>query len=402
MTYLNEPATDRPSIMNAFLRSLCIACLASTQMQAVPAVLNVNASQRSGTKLVDVFYGISGDGPFTVNMEVSADNGASFPILAVTVTGDAGPGVTAGNNKHLVWDAGADWDGKYTPECRVRVIASDGASQAVPTGMEYIPAGSIAGGACSAFLMDRYEVSKNLWDTVIAWSQTHGYSIGGGLASAATHPVVSVSWYDCVKWCNARSEREGLTPCYYTDATQTTIYRTGNMDVQNTWVIWTANGYRMPTELEWHWAASGGLGFAYPWGDTISAGDANFLGSEDPFESATIKTTPVGYYSGSQVPAGPNRANTFGLYDMSGNVGEWCWNAIYSGTSNGRITYPPGTSNPIGGTYNTGPGGNNWRTWHNASWGDAITSPNLRIYYVSGSVPSSTINGIGFRCARGL
>jgi formylglycine-generating enzyme required for sulfatase activity len=88
--------------------------------------------------------------------------------------------------------------------------------------------------------------------------------------------VVVVDWYDVVKWCNARSEMEGRTPAYYTSAEQTTVYRSGQTDVDNAWVNWTA-GYRLPTEAESEKAARGGAsGQRFPWGDTISWGQANY------------------------------------------------------------------------------------------------------------------------------
>jgi len=80
----------------------------------------------------------------------------------------------------------------------------------------------------SAFYIDKYEVSKEKWDEVYSWALTNGYAFDDpGEGKASDHPVQTVSWYDCVKWCNARSEKEGLTPCYYVDKARTGVYRSG-------------------------------------------------------------------------------------------------------------------------------------------------------------------------------
>jgi len=173
----------------------------------------------------------------------------------------------------------------------------------------------------SAFCMDRFEVTKGLWDEVATWASSHDYGIGPGSGSGTgpTHPVTDVSWYEAVKWANARSEKEGLTPCYYTDSSFQTVYRTGTKDVPNEWVKWTANGYRLPTEAEWEKAARGeATARRYPWSDTDTidksrANCCNFYGG----------TTPVGSFA----------PNGYGLYDMAGNVAEWCWNQNQSGVS---------------------------------------------------------------------
>jgi len=152
-------------------------------------------------------------------------------------------------------------------------MATDGMGHTV-AGMALIPAGPFLMGDCfgrpssselpvhtvtvSAVYMDVYEVRSNLWREVYDWAVAHNYHFShAGSAQQPSHPVHSVSWHDCVKWANARSEMEGLTPCYYTGASKTTVYRTENVDVQNGWVRWDANGYGLfdmaGNVSEWCW-----------------------------------------------------------------------------------------------------------------------------------------------------
>ena len=93
----------------------------------------------------------------------------------------------------------------------------DGESDAIPTNV-YV----------SAFYMDVNLVSYSQWQTVYNWATNHGYGFdNAGSGKAANHPVQTVDWYDCVKWCNARSQQAGLTPVYYTDAGLTQVYTNG-------------------------------------------------------------------------------------------------------------------------------------------------------------------------------
>ncbi len=239
-----------------------------------------------------------------------------------------------------------------------------------PQGMALIPAGSFTMGNCmdpnegssgelplhtvyvSAFYMDKYDVTYALWQQVYNWAMTHGYSFDhAGSGKAANHPVQTVDWYDCVKWCNARSEMEGRIPAYYTSAAQTVVYRSGQVDVQNNWVKWNA-GYRLPTEAEWEKAARGGAsGRRFPWGNTINESQANYMaeplslnspgfaydvnpytGYNTDFDMGNSPyTSPVNYFA----------PNGYGLYDMAGNVGQWCWD-WYAGYSSGSQTDPCG------------------------------------------------------------
>lgn len=380
---------------------------------AAPVVSNVRAVQRAGTQLVDIQYNLSAIGPCTITILVSADGGTNYNVPAFTFTGAVGPGVTPGNDRAIVWNAGVDWAGRFTSACRVRVIADDGSGSAAPPGMALIPGGSFQMGdnldgfagaqpvhtvSLSPFFMDKLEVGQELWDQVRQWATNHGYTDLPASAGQGVHPVDAASWYSAVKWCNARSEMEQLIPVYYTEAALTNVYRTGSIALGNDYVRWGANGYRLPTEAEWEMAARGGTnGLRYPWGNTISNFQANFFNSGDPFEGQFQGTTPVGYYSGNQSPPGPDMANGYGLYDVVGNVGEWCWDRYGS--------YPAlPQSNPLG----PSSGGN--RVYRGGAFisGCNSTTSELHCAYRQGRNPSSiiTVNCTidydmsGFRCAR--
>jgi formylglycine-generating enzyme required for sulfatase activity len=252
-----------------------------------------------------------------------------------------------------------------------------------PTDMAFIPAGSFTMGDsldgdatalplhtvhASAIHMDQFDVTKALWDSVYQWAFTNGYTFdNGGMANGLDHPVQMVNWYDCVKWCNARSEMNGKPVAYYTDSGLRTPYRSGEVEP---YVNWTS-GYRLPTEAEWERAARGGLnGQRYPWGNTINESQANY---NNPDET----TTPVTQYP----------PNGYGLYDMSGNMWQWCWD-WYGSYDGATQTDPHG---PPTGTRRVNRGG-----------GMVSSDYQLRTAARTSDLPTFRDNYVGFRCVLPL
>jgi formylglycine-generating enzyme required for sulfatase activity len=236
---------------------------------------------------------------------------------------------------------------------------------------------------------------------VYIYATNNGYSFDyAGSGKAANHPVQMVNWYDCVKWCNARSQQAGLTPVYYTDAGLAQIYT--NRDVDAVYANWSANGYRLPTEAEWEKAARGGLsGQRFPWGNTISESQANYVAIPNPPNSGNGFTYDFGPYTGYNTdfdtgeqpytsPVGYFAPNGYGLYDMAGNVWELCWD--WYGTPYGQ----PTTNNPTGPT--SSPYG--VRVLRGGAW--SANAYVARCAYRAQNGPGSAGSSVGFRCVRGL
>lgn len=281
---------------------------------------------------------------------------------------------------------------------------------AAPEDMVLIPAGLFTMGATTnmghegyanelpqhsvqveSFYLERYEVSKARWDAVARWAADHGYDLETTAADGRSdgEPVIQINWYQCLKWCNARSEMEGLGPCYLVGDE---VYRVGEessvaLDAQ-------ADGYRLPTEAEWEKAARGGArGHRFPWrdADEVQHQRANYFS----FEGYAYDTSPTRSYNPASTngcapytsPVGSFPANGYGLYDMAGNVWEWCWDAY---AADYYRTSP--TVNP------RGVSSSRYRVIRGGSWGSGPDG--IRIALRSGNYPTQRTSALGFRCAR--
>jgi formylglycine-generating enzyme required for sulfatase activity len=218
----------------------------------------------------------------------------------------------------------------------------------------------------NAFYMGKYEVTQAEYEAVMGTNPSH--------FKGANLPVENVSWYDAVEFCNRLSQREGLTPAYTIDKSQSDPNNKGEYDTVRWLVTWNpnANGYRLPTEAEWEYAAKGGNG---------SPGNYTYSGSN----SADAVAWYSGNSGGTTQPVGTKERNSLGIYDMSGNVWEWCWDWYGN--------YASGTQNDPRGPSGAG------RVLRGGSWPDsaAIVRSAYRYY----DTPSYRNYYIGFRLVRG-
>ncbi len=226
--------------------------------------------------------------------------------------------------------------------------------------------------------MSDHEVTRGEYKAVMGSdpSTAKAYDKDGnelkGDDNVKNNPVNYISWYDALVYCNTRSIKEKLTPCYTidgkTDPSEWGEVPTKNVSKWNDVICNSeADGYRLPTEAEWEWAARGGENYTY-------------AGSNDIDEVAWYKNNTRGTRD-----VKTKTANAYGLYDMSGNVCEWCWDWYGSISS---------------GTPDTGSASGSIRCQRGGSWDNSRGAYSAQVADRSSTNPSYRYYDYGFRLVR--
>ncbi len=412
-----------------------------------PLVSNITAEQiTDGSKLVNIYYDLfdANNDLCDISLLISQNEGLTYTYIpdSANLSGHIGSDITPGNNKHIIWDAGNENQTFSAENYYFQIIAEDNtylqiatpvispesetydlpqtititcetedvdiyytldgtdpdqtstlylspfnlgssatvkaraykedwqesqiasADYVINSDFVLVEGGTFTMGdtrgegqsdevpthqvTLSSFYIGKYEVTQTEYQAVMGSNPSY--------FSGSDKPVEQVTWYNAVEYCNARSIQEGLTPCYNT----------------TTWACdFSANGYRLPTEAEWEYAARG----------RTNDPDYLYAGSDD-INSVAWYTSNSGSTTHN---VGTKTPNSLGLYDMSGNVWEWC-NDWYGSYSSSAQTDPVGSNS---GSY---------RVLRGGGWLYDADYCRVALRYIN--IPFGSSNVVGFRVTR--
>lgn len=341
---------------------------------AVPVVSNIRFQFIVADNVIRTWYDLSysGTGNVGISIEASSDGGKNFNIMPYMVAGDIG-NVSPGSDKKIGWFIGLEYPSLDPHSVIIRIIASNVDHtlryiKLADTTMVLIPAGNFQMGSfdspdgmpiygdelpdhivyVNSFYMDPNEVTNAQYaEFMNATGHTPPLYWADARFNAPQQPVVGVTWEDATAYCN--------------------------------WV-----GKRLPTEAEWERAARGGFGYEFPWGNTLNRDYGNFASIEGP--DTWYDTSPVRSF----LP------NDYGLFDMIGNVYEWCMDyyhfSYYSVSPSNNPLAPEVLDEQVAET----------RSLRGGSCYDGFFPSYLRSATRYSYYPS-TVNGIvGFRCVMNV
>ncbi len=313
----------------AHLFKFCILSFVSQALaqNRLPLIDTLFVQQSATSMNVEINYDVIDleNDKLIVLVKISDDGGETFNIPAISFSGDYGLGILPGASKQIIWYAGTDYPEKYGVNFRAKLIVSDAKINLLAS----IAEGAFLMGegagiddpvheiALATYNMCPHAVSNEEY-RLFCVDTNHEFPVEGGSFQAPPgyflnykqNPVVGVSWYDAVRYCNWLSTLEGLEPCY---------------NVSDWSFHPNKNGYHLPTEAQWEKAARGALTQKiYPWGDDSPDNRCNYTGYIGELLAKQGLMADFNGQGRGPLPVDSLYANYYGLYQMAGNVWEWC------------------------------------------------------------------------------